>query len=88
MMTTEAKAKARKPVQKNEKDVGSVEVQIAVLTARITELSKHLETHKKDNHSRRGLLQMVGKRKRLLKYLRDDDFKAYEKVVTELNLRG
>jgi len=88
MITTEAKAKVIKPVQKNSKDVGSVEVQIAMLTQRINELSTHLDTHKKDNHSRRGLLQMVGKRKRLLSYLKDNDFSSYEKVVKTLELRG
>jgi len=88
MLTTEAKATAMKTVQKNAKDVGSAQSQIAILTARIQELSSHLETHKKDNHSRRGLLQMVGKRKKLIAYLKDNDFKAYEKVVNTLKLRG
>lgn len=88
MMITEEKAKVISGAAKHDKDVGSAEVQIAVLTARIAELTEHLKTHKKDNHSRRGLLQMVGKRKKLLKYLRDNDFKAYEKTLKEHNLRG
>lgn len=88
MMLTEEKTKAIKPVQKSTKDVGSAEAQVALLTARISELSSHLETHKKDNHSRRGLLQMVGKRKSLLSYLKENDFESYKKVITTLNLRG
>jgi small subunit ribosomal protein S15 len=88
MMATEAKAKVSKIVQKNTKDVGSAEVQIAILSERITELSKHLKNHKKDNHSRRGLLQMVGRRKRLLKYLKANDFSAFENIIKRFNLRG
>lgn len=88
MITTEAKAKVFKPVQKNSKDVGSVEVQIAILTERIKELSTHLEEHKKDNHSRRGLLQMVGKRKKLLSYLEQNDASSYAKVVKTLKIRS
>lgn len=88
MTKTEAKSSTVTKLRKNAKDTGSVEVQIANLTSRIAELTEHLKTHKKDNHSRRGLLQMVGKRKRLLKYLKNSDFKAYEKVVTTLKLRG
>ena len=88
MTKTEAKVTTLKELKKHDKDVGSAEVQIAGLTSRITELTEHLKTHKKDNHSRRGLLQMVGKRKRLLKYLKDNDFSSYENVVKKLGLRG
>lgn len=87
-MKTEEKAKLIKSASKHDKDVGSAEVQIAVLTARIAELTDHLKLHKKDNHSRRGLLQMVGKRKRLLAYLKANDFKAYETTLKKHNLRG
>ncbi len=62
-------------------DTGSPEVQIALLTKRILELSEHLKKHKKDNHSRRGLLQMVGKRRRLVEYLKRKDADRYEKVL-------
>jgi small subunit ribosomal protein S15 len=88
MTKTEAKSSPVTKLQKNAKDTGSAEVQVASLTLRIAELTEHLKIHKKDNHSRRGLLQMVGKRKRLLKYLKNSDFKAYEKVVKTLGLRG
>ncbi len=71
----------------NEKDTGSPEVQIALLTERINSLTEHLETHKKDHHSRRGLLKMVGQRRRLLGYLKDKDKKRYEKIIQELGLR-
>jgi len=69
------------------KDTGSPQVQIAILTERINQLSKHLEDHPKDNHSRRGLLMMVGKRRKLLNYLRINDKTSYEKVLSELKLR-
>ncbi len=70
-----------------EKDTGSPEVQIALLTERINSLTRHLETHKKDHHSRRGLLKMVGQRRRQLDYLESKDKKRYEKIVQELDLR-
>lgn len=88
MTKTEAKATAVKELKKHDKDVGSAEVQIAQLSSRIAELTDHLKEHPKDNHSRRGLLQMVGKRKRLLSYLKASDFSAYSKVVKTLGLRG
>ena len=69
------------------KDTGSSEVQIALLTQRINELTEHLKVHKKDNHSRRGLLQMVGKRRNLLNYLAKNDLPKYREVVEKLNLR-
>lgn len=88
MTKTEAKPTLLKELKKHDKDVGSAEVQVATLSARISELTEHLKTHKKDNHSRRGLLQMVGKRKRLLKYLKASDYSSYENVVKKLGLRG
>lgn len=69
------------------KDTGSHQVQIAVLTERINQLSGHLETHKKDNHSRRGLLMMVGKRRKLLNYLKSSNKKSYEELIEKLDLR-
>ena len=71
----------------DEKDTGSPEVQIALLTERINYLTKHLETHKKDHHSRRGLLKMVGQRRRLLDYLVGKERKRYERIIQELGLR-
>jgi len=68
-------------------DTGSVEVQVAVLTKKISELTKHLKTHKKDFDSRRGLLLMVGKRRRLLNYLRKSDEAKYDKLIKDLGLR-
>ncbi|MCH7783114.1 30S ribosomal protein S15 [candidate division KSB1 bacterium] len=72
---------------KNDKDSGSTEVQIAILTARINYLNGHFKTHPKDNHSRRGLLQMVGKRKRLLKYLMRKDIEKFRSLKTDLKIR-
>lgn len=71
----------------HQKDTGSSNVQIAVLTERINELSKHLEAHPKDDHSRRGLLAMVGKRRKHLNYLRIHKKEDYEKLIAELKLR-
>jgi len=71
----------------HETDTGSPEVQIAILTARINELNEHLKVHKKDNHSRRGLLKMVGKRRKLLVYLQKNDIERYRNIVTKLGLR-
>jgi len=68
-------------------DTGSPEVQIAILTFRINELNQHLQTHKKDHHSRRGLLKMVGKRRSLLGYLKDNNLEKYRTLIAELNLR-
>ena len=68
-------------------DTGSPEVQVAILTARIKELTEHLKVHKKDNHSRRGLLQMVGRRRGLLNYLKDTDIERYRSIVARLGLR-
>lgn len=71
----------------HEKDTGSPEVQIALLTSRISELTEHLKTHKKDHASRRGLLMLVGRRSRLLKYLSKNDKERYQKVIERLGLR-
>ena len=71
----------------HEGDTGSPEVQIAILTKRINDLTDHLRVHKKDHHSRRGLLKMVGQRRSLLKYLTNVDIERYRKIVAELGLR-
>ncbi|MGE5422175.1 MAG: 30S ribosomal protein S15 [Ignavibacteriales bacterium] len=76
-----------KEFQTHEGDTGSPEVQIALLTNRITYLNEHLKMHKKDHHSRRGLLKMVGQRRALLDYLKDKDFDRYRAIVTRLGLR-
>jgi small subunit ribosomal protein S15 len=68
-------------------DTGSPEVQVALLTERINHLTEHLRTHKKDHHSRRGLMMMVGKRRRLLNYLRDQDVERYRSLIAKLGLR-
>ncbi len=86
-MTKETKQEIIKKFGRDEKDTGSSEVQIALLTQRINELTEHLKVHKKDNHSRRGLLQMVGKRRNLLNYLSTNDLPKYREVVEKLNLR-
>ncbi|MDO5115251.1 MAG: 30S ribosomal protein S15 [Synergistaceae bacterium] len=71
----------------HEADTGSTEVQVAILTARIRELTEHMKSHKKDFHSRRGLLIMVGKRRKLLQYLKDRDFGRYQSLIQRLGLR-
>ena len=86
-MTKETKQEIIKNFARDEKDTGSSEVQIALLTKRINELTEHLKVHKKDNHSRRGLLQMVGKRRNLLNYLAKNDLPKYREIVEKLNLR-
>lgn len=72
---------------RNEGDTGSVEVQVALLTERITELTAHLKVHKKDHHSRRGLFMMVGQRKGLLNYLQKQDIERYRVIIKKLGLR-
>ncbi|HVL65459.1 MAG TPA: 30S ribosomal protein S15 [Actinomycetota bacterium] len=72
---------------RSEGDTGSPEVQVAVLSRRIAELTEHLKTHPKDHHSRRGLLRMVGRRRRLLAYLRREDVERYRSIVAKLGLR-
>ncbi len=86
-MTKERKQEIINTFKRDENDTGSSEVQIALLTERINELTEHLKVHKKDNHSRRGLLQMVGKRRNLLNYLSKSDLPKYREVVEKLNLR-
>ena len=86
-MTKERKEEIIKTYKRDEKDTGSPEVQIALLTERITELTEHLKVHTKDNHSRRGLLKMVGKRRNLLNYLAKKDINRYRDMVEKLNLR-
>jgi len=81
------KAQVIQDFRRAETDTGSPEVQIAVLTKRISELTEHLKTHKKDHHSRRGLLQMVGRRRRLLDYLRNEDIARYRELIGRLGLR-
>ena len=86
-MTKERKQEVINTYKRDEKDTGSPEVQVALLTERINELTEHLKVHKKDNHSRRGLLKMVGKRRNLLNYLAKNDLPNYREVVEKLNLR-
>ncbi len=83
----EAKAVLIKEYRQHETDSGSPEVQIAVLTNRITYLTEHFKTHKKDHHSRRGLLQLVGRRRRLLDYLRGIDDARYRAIIERLGIR-
>lgn len=87
MITAEKKAEVIKPVQKHKDDVGSPQAQTAVLTARIKELTEHLKVNKHDHMARRGLKQMVSRRRKLLKYLEANDFESYQAVVAELGLR-
>ncbi len=87
MLTTRKKSSIIKQHKVHEKDTGSSEIQIALLSGRIEELSAHLKKHPKDNHSRRGLLKMVSKRKRLLDYLKNKDEKRYKKIIKELGLK-
>jgi len=87
MITTETKSKVIGSVQRHKTDVGSPEAQVAILTQRINEVTVHLKDHKHDFLGRRGLLQMVGKRKRLLKYLQDQNYEAYSALIAKLGLR-
>ena len=84
---TEVKSKLIADYRRAEKDTGSPEVQIALSTARIRELTEHLKTHAKDHHSRRGLLLLVGKQRRLLNYLRDTDIERYRSLIGKLGIR-
>ncbi|ADG70735.1 30S ribosomal protein S15 [Brachyspira innocens] len=86
-ITADEKAKIIKEFGKNEHDTGSTEVQVALLTNRITYLKGHFQTHTKDNHSRMGLLKMVAKRRKLLNYLRKTDIEAYKSLIQRLKLR-
>ena len=87
MITKEKKAEIIAAYGRKEGDTGSPEVQIAVLTKRINDLTEHLKVHKKDHHSRRGLLKMVGHRRNLLAYLQKVDIERYRSIVARLGLR-
>ncbi len=87
MIATEKKSEIARQFRLHPKDTGSADVQIAVLTARINELTQHLQSHVKDHSSRRGLLKMVGQRRRLLDYLSGTDTKRYQELIKKLNLR-
>ena len=87
MLTQEAKQEIIQKYAVHEGDTGSPEVQIAVLTARIIYLTEHLKEHKKDHHSRRGLLKMVGQRRSMLAYLKKKDIERYRAIVKKLGLR-
>ena len=86
-MDKERKQEILKQFERSEGDTGSPEVQIALLTERINELTEHLKVHFKDHHSRRGLLMLVGRRKNLLNYIKDLDIERYRKVIAELGIR-
>ena len=86
-ITTDRKAELIKTYAQASGDTGSPEVQVAILSERINNLTEHFKDHKKDHHSRRGLLKMVGQRRRLLDYLKDRDSKRYDKVIERLGLR-
>jgi small subunit ribosomal protein S15 len=83
----EGKQEIIKKFQRSELDTGSSEVQVALLTARINELTEHFNMHKKDVHSRRGLLKMVARRRSLLDYLKKTDVKKYNQIITDLGIR-
>lgn len=87
LLTKEEKAAIVKKFGKGDKDSGTAEVQIAILTERINRLTGHFEDHKKDHASRRGLMQMVGKRRRLLDYLASKEIGRYRAIIKELNIR-
>ncbi len=87
MLQTEAKSKIITSLQGHKKDTGSAEVQIGIFTEKIRQLTEHLKKHKKDNHSRRGLLMMVGKRRSLLTYLSKKDVQKYQDLIKKLELR-
>lgn len=86
-MTNEQKKSIMDEFKLHESDTGSPEVQVAMLTARINHLTEHLKYHKKDHHSRRGLLKMVGQRRGLLNYLIDKDIERYRSIIAKLNIR-
>lgn len=86
-LNSDRKKKVVKEFQRAEKDTGSAEVQIALITARINELSEHLKVHTKDHNSRRGLLKLVGQRRRLLDYLMTKDPSSYKDIISKLKLR-
>jgi small subunit ribosomal protein S15 len=86
-ITKEKRAELVKKYGANEKDTGNTDVQIAILTTRIANLTEHLKTHKKDHHSRRGLLKLVGKRRSLLDYLKKNNLDRYRSLIKELGIR-
>ena len=87
MITREKKAEAMAKLARTKEDVGSPEVQVSILTERIKEVTEHVNEHKHDYMAKRGLMQMVGQRKKLLKYLERTDFDSYKKTIAELGLR-
>ena len=87
MISTETKQNTVEQHRHHESDTGSTEVQVALLTERIKQLSVHFETHKKDHHSRRGLLRIVSQRRRLLDYLKRKDYNRYQQLIQSLGLR-
>ncbi|HEY7620715.1 MAG TPA: 30S ribosomal protein S15 [Solirubrobacteraceae bacterium] len=86
-LTQERKAELTNQFGKDAKDTGNTRVQVALLTERINQLTAHLRTHKKDHHSRRGLLMLVGRRRRLLNYMQRSDLEGYRELIRELGLR-
>jgi small subunit ribosomal protein S15 len=86
-LTADRKSELIGQFRNHETDTGSPEVQIAILSERITYLTDHFKTHKKDHHSRRGLLKMVSQRRRLLDYVRGQDVERYRKIISELGIR-
>jgi small subunit ribosomal protein S15 len=87
MIDQKKKAEIIEEYKTKESDTGSPEVQVAILTYRINDLNEHLKIHKKDHHSRRGLLKMVGQRRNLLNYLREKDIERYRELIARLGLR-
>lgn len=87
MLTTEKRKAIISEYRLHDKDTGSPEVQIALLSSRIEYLTDHFKTHKKDHHSRRGLLKLVGQRRRLLNYIKDNDIERYRNIIKRLGLR-
>jgi small subunit ribosomal protein S15 len=86
-LTQERKAELTRRFGKDERDTGNTRVQVALLTERINQLTEHLRGHKKDHHSRRGLLMLVGHRRRLLNYMQRSDLEGYRELIKELGLR-
>jgi small subunit ribosomal protein S15 len=86
-LTADRKSELIGQFRNHDTDTGSPEVQIAILSERITYLTDHFKTHKKDHHSRRGLLKMVSQRRRLLDYVRSQDMERYRKIISELGIR-
>lgn len=87
MLSKDAKAEVMSAHRRHDTDTGSPQVQVAILTRRINDLTEHLREHKKDHHSRRGLLKLVGRRRRLLNYLQRNNLEAYRELVATLGLR-